>query len=370
MSKLRVAVIGTGKKRSRGSKFGFAMAYRHAEGYRAAEGCDIVACADIVEANARAFADAYDVPNVFSDYNQMLEQVKPDMVSICTWMHLHESMVLAVCNTDSVRAIHCEKPMAHTWGGARRMAAAAEAAGKQLTFNHQRRYGTPFVMAKQLLTDGAIGELERLECGAGNLYDTGTHFIDMFSFFNGERRAKWVLAQVDYRQEDRVFGSHNENQQVVLIEYEGGLFGLIMTGAGDASPVGCVDRLIGTAGVIEVGVKDGPPLRYKSCGDREWIVPDTAGESIHGPGLHERAIADVIACMREGRDCQLHASRALIATEIIFGAYESSRRRARIEFPLDIEDNPLAAMVEAGQLKPAPDAEWHAADAAARHGLK
>ncbi len=370
MSKLRVAFIGTGPKRERGSKFGFAMAYRHADGYRQlSDTCEMAACADIVEAHARAFADVYGVPAVFTDYRRMLRDVQPDVVSICTWMHLHERMVLDACQAG-VKAIHCEKPMAHTWGGARRMAAAAAEAGIQLTFNHQRRYGAPFVIAKRMLDDGDIGALQRLECGAGNLYDTGTHFIDMFSFFNGERPAKWVLAQVDYRQEDRVFGSHNENQQVVLTEYDNGVFGLIMTGAGQMGPVGCVDRLVGSDGVIEIGVKDGPALRCRRAGERDWEVLDTKGESIHGPGFFERALADVISCLRGDRTCQLDASRALVATEIIFGAYESSRRRGRVDFPLEIDDNPLAAMVETGQLRPAPDPDWQAADAATRQGLE
>ena len=51
---------------------------------------------------------------------------------------------------------------------------------------------------------------------------TGTHFIDMFSFFSGERPARWVLAQIDYRTENRVFGAHCENQQVLLTEYDNG----------------------------------------------------------------------------------------------------------------------------------------------------
>lgn len=195
----------------------------------------------------------------------------------------------------------------------------------------------------------------RLECECGNIYDSGTHFIDMFSFFNGERPAKWVIGQVDYRKENLVFGAHCENQQVVLTEYENGVFGLIMTGAGGAHPVGCVDRLVGTDGVIDVGLTNGVPIRYRRAGDREWTYPDTGGASIHGPRFIERAIADVIACLLEGRKCQLDASNALIATEIIFGAYESSRRRGRVDFPLDIEDNPLAAMVASGDLKPQPE---------------
>jgi predicted dehydrogenase len=139
---------------------------------------------------------------------------------------------------------------------------------------------------------------------------------------------------------------------VLLTEYQNGVFGLVMTGAGGAHPVGCVDRIIGTEGVIEVGVQSGPPIRYRRAGDREWIVPDTGGASIHGPGFIDRAIADAIGCLLAGRRCQLHARNALIATEIIFGAYESSRRRGRVDFPLEIEDNPLVAMVESGELRP------------------
>lgn len=351
MSKLRVGIIGTGKKKEQPDRFGFAMAYAHADAYQALDSCEIVACADLIQENARAFADTYGVEKIFLDYRAMLAEMNLDIVSICTWMHLHEPMVLDACKAG-VRAIHCEKPMADSWGGAKRMVAAAEQASVQLTFNHQRRYGTPFVKAKQLLDDGAIGTLVRLECECGNIYDTGTHFIDMFSFFNGEQCAKWVLAQIDYRQENLVFGAHCENQQVVLAEYDNGVFGLVMTGTGGSNPVGCAVKLVGADGVIEVGVINGPALRYRQAGDKAWTAPDTGGESIHGPGFIKRAIADVVACLQEGRMCQLDAHNALIATEIIFGAYESSRRRGRVDFPLDIEDNPLTAMVASGALTP------------------
>src|ERR687883_2026920 len=195
MSKLRIGIIGTGKKKELRDRFGFAMAYDHANAYQALESCEIVACADLVEEHARAFADTYGVEKTFLDYRAMLAEMKLDVVSICTWPHLHEPMVLATCQAG-VRAIHCEKPIADTWGGAKRMAAATEQAGVQLTFNHQRRYGAPFVMAKRLLDDGAIGRLVRLESDCGNIYDSGTHYIDLFSFFNGEQKAKWVLAQI------------------------------------------------------------------------------------------------------------------------------------------------------------------------------
>ena len=75
---------------------------------------------------------------------------------------------------------------------------------------------------------------------------------------------------------------------------------------------------------------------------------------MHGPGFHERAIADLIDALRTGREPELSARRALNATEIIFGIYESSRRRGRVDLPLTVQDHPLATMVEAGDLRPAP----------------
>ncbi len=348
MSKLRVGFIGTGRKKERKDAKGYYMAYEHGQAYTSIPDCEMVACADIVEANGSAFAEAHGFTSVYSDYHEMLEKENLDVVSICTWMHLHEPMVVDSCHAG-VKAIYCEKPMANTWGGAKRMAAAAKASGTQLTFNHQRRYGNAWTTAKQLLDDGAIGELQRLESEAPNIYEFGTHSIDMFSFYNGERPAKWVLAQIDYRRESVVFGGHTENQNLVMTQYENGVYGLIASGAGGKGPVACFTRLIGSEGVIEVYPSGGPSLRYRPAGSKEWIAPEL------GPDVNQitAAITDAMNCLQEGRKCQLDVSNALIATEIIFGAYESSRRRGRVDFPLDIEDNPLEAMVASGDLKPA-----------------
>ena len=60
------------------------------------------------------------VPQSTLDYHEMLARENLDIVSICTWPHLHAPMVIAAAEAG-VRAIHCEKPMAPTWGEARRM---------------------------------------------------------------------------------------------------------------------------------------------------------------------------------------------------------------------------------------------------------
>lgn len=351
MSKYRVGVIGCGDNTKQRGPMGYAMAWQHGEAYeKLPEQCEIVACADISENNAKAFAERFEAKTIYSDYKEMLANEGLDVVSICTWMHLHAEMAIAAAEAG-VKAIHCEKPMATTWGDAKRMAKVCDDLGVQLTFNHQRRFGAPFVIAKEMLQAGEIGDLQMLQYGGGNLFDTGTHFIDMLSFFNDETPAKWVIAQIDYRKPNLVFGADHEGQVWASWEYANGVMGMAASGPG-SSIIGATSRLVGTGGVIEVGVsgQKQPPLRIKRDGQTEWEAVDTRGESIHGPGFIDRAIADIIDAVTTGRESQLCARRALISTEIIFASWESSRRRGRVDLPLDVDDNALNAMIEAGQI--------------------
>ncbi|MFC6873715.1 hypothetical protein [Halobellus marinus] len=135
----------------------------------------------------------------------------------------------------------------------------------------------------------------------------------------------------------------------------------------------------------EIGVEDGPGLRVRQE-DSSWWTIDTGGERIHGwisPGyvgaavrkpkerlpvvapkdrsgevFIERALAGVVDAIVTDRTPELAAETALRSIEIIFTSWESARRGGRVDLPLEIENNPLAATIEAGQLGP----EEHAND--------
>jgi hypothetical protein len=63
-----------------------------------------------------------------------------------------------------------------------------------------------------------------------------------------------------------------------------------------------------------------------------------------------RGIADLLSSLAGGTEPELSAQKALHATEILFGTFESARRRGRVEFPLDIDDHPLETMAEKGEI--------------------
>jgi len=372
----RIGFVGTGPDPEQPDTDGYAMAYRHATGYRRLDDCDIVACADIVPENAEAFARRQDVDaeHVYEDYRRMLERADVDVVSVCTPPSTHHDIVVGAARSGSVEAIHCEKPLATTWGDAQEMVDVCEAEAVQLTINHQNRFGGPFTTARELLESGRIGALRRFEFGHTTLYDMGSHFFDLCHWFNDGTPAEWVLAQVDYTEENRMFGTHNENQAIAQWHYENGVYGLASTGRGDGF-LDCLFRIVGTDGEMEIG-GDGGALRLRrdgagwrtvdTGGDGVWgptggtfgtilrRVSDRLAERLEGPTFIERGIADAVDALGTDREPRLIARDALPSQELIFAAWESVRRRGRVELPLEVTDNALDSMVEEGELLTSP----------------
>jgi UDP-N-acetylglucosamine 3-dehydrogenase len=366
MAQFKVGIIGCGRRGRTEGATGAGIAHHHVRGYQASPDCQVVAAADIAQDCLDLFCDEYDIPGRYLDHKEMLAREELDIVSVCLWPHLHAPMTVdaaqAGVNGHRVRAVHCEKPMAPTWGEAQRMVAVCAEKGVQLTFDHQRRFGQPFRNAKKLLDEGAIGELVRLEAVTANLYDWGTHWFDMMFFYNDETPVDWVIGQIDARGGHTIFGVTVEGQGLSFWKWRNGVYGLMVTGSkvfrapeGEkARETVCGNRLIGTEGVIEVDVQGGPVLRYKNLetGGR-WREVNEG--SIHGEEHFDAAIFDLVDALKTGREPMLAARKALQATELIFATYESSRSRQRVDLPLRVEDSPLKAMLEEGILTTGDD---------------
>ena len=375
-----VAIIGTGATPENRGRDGYAMAYRHAGGYRRLDSCSLVACADIVRENAEAFAEKYGLDAVYEDHEEMLEEAEPDIVSVCVPPAVHADLVVDCAEAPSVDAVHCEKPMATTWGDCRRMVDVCDREGVQLTIDHQRRFAEPVQRAKSMLSDGAIGDLRRLEWSEVNLFDAGTHLFDLCDFFTDGERAEWVLAGVDCARENRWFGALNETRAIAQWRYADGTLGFASTAEEGPTLVDAYLRLVGSEGVIEIQSDDGPPLRIRTDGG--WNEIDT-DENVYGPhsGIvrsiagkisstvpklpdpftdppthYEKAIEHAVESLSSGEEPLISGRRVLRGTELTFGCWESVRRRGRVHLPLEIDDNPLEELYDAGALGGSP--EW------------
>ena len=343
----KVAIIGCGKPRGTAGATGFGMAHRHMAGFAASGRCTLAAVADLDRANAEAFVAAHNpAAAIFSDYRKMLRAVRPDVVSVCLWPHLHAQVVCAAA-TFRPRLILCEKPMDIHWHAALRMHAACRKHGVLLAINHQRRFNLPLARARALLDEGAIGRLVALEGAWHNISDAGTHVLDLMFFFNHDTPAEWVLGQIDLRGATKVFGAIQAGHGITEFRFRNGVRALYRFGHQHADG-GCLLRLIGDAGVIEI-LFDAPWLRLRRHGQTDWEVIET-GESIHDDQAIYRGIADLLNGIETGALPQLASENALRATEIIFATHESARRRGRIDLPLPPGPCAMLTMLATGEL--------------------
>jgi predicted dehydrogenase len=124
----------------------------------------IVGLVDLLEDNARLRAAEYNLDNVDtgSDLAQVLDLTAPDIVFDCTVPEAHVDVTLEALG----RGCHVlgEKPLADSLENARRMVAAAQAAGKLYAVMQNRRYMPEIRALAQYLANGDLGAITTCNC--------------------------------------------------------------------------------------------------------------------------------------------------------------------------------------------------------------
>ena len=169
----------------------------------------------------------------------------------------------------------------------------------------------------------------------------------MFNFYNDEATVKWAIGQVDWRGGATIFGVPLEGQGISFFTYENEVQGLILTSHASGHPAS--NKLIGSAGTIEVS-SNATAIRVWGKGDTDWREIQVAPEP--GENLGEvvgQGVLDMVEALKTHREPELSARHALRATELIFATYESSRRGARIDFPLEALASPFPGLTRSTQ---------------------
>ena len=116
---------------------------------------DLVAVCDTESTRLEATVAAFAVPG-FTDHRQLIREVQPDVVHICTPHHQH--VALAVDCLERGINVVLEKPLAHTVvEGNRLIAAAAKHPEVKIGVCFQNRYNAPVRAMHELLSSGEVG---------------------------------------------------------------------------------------------------------------------------------------------------------------------------------------------------------------------
>jgi len=146
-NKLRVGIVGSG----------LIAKARHIPAYRGMKG-DIEVCAvcDLKEKLAQETANNCRIPSAYSDVSEMLAKENLDIVDICVPPRVHASV--AVEAIESGCHVIMEKPMALTLSDCDQMIDAARMHKSKLCVIHNDLFHPPFLRAKGLVANGAIGD--------------------------------------------------------------------------------------------------------------------------------------------------------------------------------------------------------------------
>lgn len=127
-------------------------AYRNMQDY-----AEIVAVCDIYEPAAQTTAQRWEIPNYYTDAQEMLEKEKPDLVSICTPNISHKELTMLALNHGA--NVLCEKPLAVSYRDAREMFELAQSKGLKLVACQSTRFIPEHLDAHELVRKGYLGDL-------------------------------------------------------------------------------------------------------------------------------------------------------------------------------------------------------------------
>jgi predicted dehydrogenase len=126
-------------------------------GVRKSQLVDVVAVASRDAQRARAWASDLEIPRAYGSYAALLNDPEVDAVYIPLPNSLHAEMTLAAAQAK--KHVLCEKPIASRAADAERMARACADAGVVLMEAFMWRHHPQHARARELVRDGAIGEL-------------------------------------------------------------------------------------------------------------------------------------------------------------------------------------------------------------------
>lgn len=310
----------------------------------------------------------------FSDYREMLREVRPEFVSVCPrHADQHFDMTLAAIQSG-VKGIYVEKPFCRTPSEADQLITAAERAGSRIAVAHRNRYHPVLPVIDRLIAEGVIGNLLEFQGygkgdrrgGSEDLWVLGSHVLNLFQYFGGDplfctatilQHGK-LATRNDVVAGDEGLGPIAGNEVHAKWQLENGLMASYKSFTNDGSRSnGYAVHLIGTKGLITLKI-DGDPLAWLSPGNpadpasrqHARIPITTAGlgqaeprpEKITQTHNHVLPVLDLIDAVDHDRAPLCDARQGAMAVEMVCSVFESHRQSgARVPFPLAERGNPF-----------------------------
>lgn len=351
MRDLRIAIVGAGAIARRG----------HIPAIKAL-GLNLVGIADINEEIAKRVAAEFRIPRYFTDYKEMLEQVRPDVVIVCTPTPTHYE-IAKTCIEHGCHTL-VEKPLCTSVKEVKELVKLAEEQRVVVGVVYNYRYFKAVRQVKQIIASGRLGRVLTISglclthfpiewtrstwlySNGGVLYDAFPHILDLMMWFASDLKPIRVFATGNSYLPGADFITHAN----LLVELEGGVT-LVGVASWLAGTRILRINVHGTGGHIFLDVRGD---EYKEIHGIPIPIPDLPrillrtirmvrgvisgylflGALAHYPQL----IADFILAVRGKREYHPTAAEELLRIAILEAALASIRERRVVELKNLVQD--------------------------------
>lgn len=323
----------------------------HMQGYQRLDNVDVVAVADPLEPARSMYMNDYGIPQGYATVAEMLEKAQPDIVSVCVWHLLHDTVTAEVAAGPSVKGIICEKPMTIGMGRADAMVDVCEANDVKLAISHQRRFTPGWERAKELVEDGAIGIPLRADLRVKEaLANWGTHSIDGARFILGDPVAEWVMGAVERTTDKHERDTAIEDSCMGLIHFGNSLQFFIQSDLWDRNSDAGKFFIRGTEGMLHVRET---VLKLFNADTGGWKNIDLGlkeGDQAIGGNMNAAQTRELIDWIEGGSESRGSGRIARDTVEVMMAMYESARHNKVVHLPMQEKEYPLDLMIEEGKL--------------------
>ncbi|MEP7000589.1 MAG: Gfo/Idh/MocA family oxidoreductase [bacterium] len=177
-------------------------------------GATLVAICDNDRPKARALADRFDIPDVYTDIGDLLEADGLQAIVVATPNHLHEPHVLSAIAAGG--DVLVERPLSLTAKGVERIVNAAARAGRKIAVANNHRFRSDVQALAGFLRGGELGKLtgiragaynhkraeagwrgRRVESGGGSFFDYGLPLLDLALWLSDAPAPERVVAHME-----------------------------------------------------------------------------------------------------------------------------------------------------------------------------
>lgn len=304
---------------------------------------------------AKAFAEKHHIPRWFTDIDKIINESGCEIVDICLPNYLHADATIKAANAG--KHVIIEKPLAVTLEEADAMIAACKKAGVKLMYAEELCFAPKYERARQLVKEGAIGEIYMLKqsekhsgphsdwfydvslSGGGVLMDMGCHAMEWFRWMLDNAKPISVYASMStVLHKNRTKG---EDNSIVIVEFENGVTAVAENSWAKHGGMDDRSEVHGTGGVIYADLFMGnSAISYSKHGygyamekaDTTVGWSFTVFEEVFNQGYpHE--LKHFVDCVRNNKQPLVTGDDGRVVLEIIYAAYASAGSGKKIELP-------------------------------------